>query len=484
MATKILLVNALDCWHTQLQFENASEQLGLLYLAASLRQAFGPNQFEIRIADRDVEENLNQFKPDLMGISAVTKNFGIAKRYAQMAKSSGVNVIVGGVHISAIPSSLTRDMDVGVIGEGEETIVDLMALYEREGSFKNKKALSEIQGIAYQNEGHIHVTQARPPIKPLDKMPFPARDLSDNPTKGILTSRGCPYNCCYCSSRAFWHKVRYHSPDYVIGELLEIVEKFRVNHISIYDDLLTSNRKRFRTLVDGIEAEGINKKVTFNCNARANEVTDEVAGLLKRMGVKDVFLGIESGCPRVLEYLKGGNVSVEQNRRAVKTLKKHGIGCTAGFIIGSPNETQEEILTTLDFVRKLNLDDLYIFVLTPLPGTPVWEYALAKGLVSEDMEWDVLRQEFGEIREKAVILSEKLTRDELYDLYQAFVRCRSRFNARRARRERFRRFLSRVRRALYYLRRHPGLFCLKLWGKVTANMERLLPNRLKAESGQ
>lgn len=461
MGTKILFVNALDCWHTDLQFENASEQLGPLYLVSSLREAFGPDHFEITIADHDIERNLDEFKPDVVGISAVTKNFNIAKRYARAAKSRGSDVLIGGVHISAIPSTLTGDMDVGVIGEGEETIVELMALYEREGSFKNKRALSRIDGIAYRNEGHIHTTQARPPIKPLDRIPFPAWDLSENPTKGILTSRGCPYNCSYCSSKAFWKKVRYHSVEYVVREIVEIIEKCKVNHISIYDDLFASNRKRFRALVDRIKGERIDESVAFNGNVRANEVDEEMAKLLREMNVRHVFLGIESGCQRVLDCLKGGNVTVEQNRRAVGILRKHGIGCTAGIIIGSSEETREEILTTLDFVRSLNLDDLYIFVLTPLPGTPVWEYALERGLVSEDMEWDVLRQEFGEIPEKAVVLSEVLTRDEIYSLYQAFVRHRARVILRSTVKRRLHSYEVRAKRGLRCLKKNPALFCVK-----------------------
>lgn len=482
MATKILFVNALNCWDTDREFENASEQLGLLYLVSSLREAFGPNYLEIKVVDRNIEKNLDEFRPDILGISAVTQNFSIAKRYAKVGKSFGTNVIVGGVHISAIPSSLTEDMDVGVIGEGEETIVELVELYEREGSLENKSELSRTNGIVYRNDETIEITSPRLPIEPLDRIPFPARDMSTNPHKGILTSRGCPYNCSYCFSNTFWHKVRYHSVEYVLAEIAEIQEKHKANHISIYDDLFASNRKRFRALVDRIKGEGIDELVAFNCNVRANEIDEEMARLLRQMNVRSVFLGIESGCQRVLEYLKGSNVTVDQSIEAVRILNKHGIRCAAGFIIGSPDETREEILTSLNVAKSLNLDNLYPFILTPLPGTSVWEYALERELVSEDMDWSILRQEFGEVWEKAVVLSEKLTRHELYGLYRAFVRHRARVIFRSAVKRRLQTYAVRAKRGLRCLVRSPALFWVKLaraivfpGGKGTAAKIKNLP---------
>ena len=420
---KILFIDANRYWDDKREFETLSNHPGLLYLCSYLRQEFGPDYFDIKIIYRDIEQNLASFKPDVVGISSVTQNFEIAKKHAKLVKSAGCTVIMGGAHISAMPDALTDDMDVGVVGEGEETLSELMKLYAREKTFANKESLSRIKGVVYSHNGQKIKTELRLLITPLDKIPFPARDCSYiNRGFGVFTSRGCPYKCRFCFTSLHWKKVRFFPPEYVIKEIKGIVEKYHPKHITIYDDLFIQDKKRLVQIVNLLKEAKIPKYVSFNCNVRTDHVDDRTAALLKEMGVRDVFMGVESGVQRSLTYLKGGTITVEQNRKAIEILKKHGIRCIAGIIIGAPTETKEEILGTLEFVKESKLDKFYVYTLTPLPGTPVWDYALKRGFVSNDMDWDMLRMEFGEIPDKGIVLSEVLARDELFELYQLFVK--------------------------------------------------------------
>lgn len=452
---RILFIDANRYWDDKREFETLTDHPGLLYLCSYLRQEFGPDYFDIKIIYRDIEQSLASFKPDVVGISSVTQNFEIAKKHAKLVKSTGCTVIMGGAHISAMPDALTDDMDVGVVGEGEETLAELMKLYEREKTFANNESLHQVKGIVYSHNGKNIQTEPRPLISPLDKIPFPARDCSYiNRGFGVFTTRGCPYKCRFCFTSHLWKKVRFFPPEYVVKEIKDIVEKYHPKHITVYDDLFIQNKKRLAHIVDLLKEAKIPKYVSFNCNVRTDHVDDRTAALLKEMGVRDVFMGVESGVQRSLTYLKGGKITVEQNRMAIELLKKHGIRCIAGIIIGAPTETKEEILGTLKFVKESKLDKFYVFTLTPLPGTPVWDYALRRGLVSNDMDWDELRMEFGEIPGKAIILSEVLTRDELFELYQLFEK-------EKAIRD-FKDYRAQVLQTLKDVAHHP-MFFLKKW---------------------
>ena len=206
----------------------------------------------------------------------------------------------------------------------------------------------------------------------------------------------------------------------MIKEMTAMVEKFNVSKITIYDDLFIASIPRFKKIVQYVRETGLHKKVKFSCDVRPNLITNEIALLLKSMNVTNVFLGIESGNLRVLRYLKKQACSVEQNYSAIRILKKHNIITAGGFIIGSPDETKEEIMDTLRFIRKSKIDFFSPLMLTPLPGTPVWELAKKRGLVSDNMDWSILREEFNEVANRHILLSEKLSREELSYLYNKF----------------------------------------------------------------
>jgi radical SAM superfamily enzyme YgiQ (UPF0313 family) len=422
MPIKVMFINTINPYE---EIEYRYPPLGIGYLVNSLRNHFGNDTFQFKVVDRNIGFELLDFKPDIVGITSVTQNYNIARKYASVIKSKGIPVIIGGIHISMLPSSLTVDMDLAVIGEGEKTIINIFELFLRKKIF-TKEDLSKIKGIAYRNRvNKLVVTEKQNPIFPLDNISIPARDLFKIKSHSYLfSSRGCPYHCIFCASSHFWNNVRFFSANYVFKEIKELVEKYDVRLISFYDDLMILDKERLQKLVVLLKNERILNKIRFSLNARANLLTEEVVGLLKEMNVVSVGMGLESGNERILRYLKGNNISIYDNRVAIKNLKKYKIAANASFVIGSPDETKEEMVDTFNFIKMSGLNFFDTYVLTPFPGTPIWEFAKKTGSVNDSMDWAKLNVNFESNHKKAVIISQTLTREEIYSIFLKFQKLR------------------------------------------------------------
>ena len=368
-------------------FTHANEQTTLrdyyrplwpAYLAAYVDQerGEGAHDFKFLENDQEIETEIASYKPDIVAIGSTSSNYNRAMEIARIAKSAGIPVIVGGIHITYAPYSFTKDMDVGVFGEGEQTFLELIECFDAKGEFAATD-LSKIDGVLYHDQGHVLSTGAREMIRPLDNIPKPKRSLVGYQDREYMfTSRGCPYDCSFCVSAKFWDKVRWSSPERVMDELRELMDH-GAEVIHFFDDLFTANKKRLKAVSEMIIAEGMHTQATFICYARAKNVTPEIAQMLKAMNVESVGIGLESGCDRTLQYLKG-NVTLQDNYDAVNMMKDEGIRVLANFIIGSPQETEEEIMETYRFIQKSRLDSIDVAMLVPFPGTPVWEAAKAK----------------------------------------------------------------------------------------------------------
>lgn len=422
--------------------ERHHPSLGFGYIASSLRKEFG-DTFKFKVINDNLAAEIKSFRPDIVGISSVSKNYNLAKEHAMVAKQANLSVIVGGVHISFMPQTLTRDMDVGIVGEGERTIVDVMHSFIANKGF-DKSELREIEGIMFREGDEVVVTKPRPLIRPLDSISYPARDLLVIKKRtSMLSSRGCPYHCAFCSTaRHTGNQIRYASAEYVAEEIELIYKKYNVEYITIYDDLFAINTKRVARIVDLLGTKSLLGRIDFAVNTRPDFVTEELADILRQMNVKAVGLGVESGCQETLDYL-GKSLTVEDNANAIRILMKRNIIPYCSFIIGSPYESKESMMQTVRFIKENKVDFLAISALTPFPGTPVWDYAKSRGLVSDDMDWRKL--DFY-INTEPIILSEKMSRGEILEICEDLENRKER---------------SRKKRQLLSMARHPYKHVLK-----------------------
>jgi radical SAM superfamily enzyme YgiQ (UPF0313 family) len=413
---RILFINAIDASKS---IETVYPHLGLAYLSAVLKQRFP--EIKIGIVDRDFQSAILAFHPDAVGVSCVSQNYGIAVEIGRYCKQKGITVFIGGIHISLLPSSLSTMFDFGVYGEGEDTIVEIVQ-YLRDGGLSGGTEMGRIAGLIVHVDGKVKLTAERPVRQDLDSIPFPDRSLLHIPSGGttyLFTSRGCPYKCTFCASTQFWNKVRWFSAEYVVNEIEYVVEHYKPWAISFYDDLFTANIKRLSRIVELLCAKGLDKKVKFGFACRANLVNERLIELLRPLKISMICMGLESGCQRTLEFLKGPGITVAQNRKAVELLAGANINVQGTFVIGSPDETEDEIIQTLDFIKRSKLTNFEVYVLSPFPGTRIWDMAMSMGLVANEMNWADLAIDSGSTSASRIVLS-TLPRSRLAELHAMF----------------------------------------------------------------
>jgi len=352
---KVLFVNVTRKKYIQTHYY----PLAFGYLV-SYCERFG-KKFEYSYAERLDKTVLQNFQPNVIALTSVSENYNLARQYAQLAKKTDnkIKVVIGGVHISAIPNSLDKNMDVGVVGEGEQTFLELLR--------NNFDVNDKIKGIVYHDGDVLCQTEQRPLVKPLDAIPHPNRGMFRGIREQYLfTSRGCPYKCVFCFSSRFWKEVRFHSPRYVAEEIRQINRQFQSSHLRIYDDTFVLDTERVEQIKDLVK----DLKLTYSIQARANLITEELVKILKEMKVVTVGIGFESHAPKVLEYLQKGNTP-EDNQRAVDILRKHKIRVHGSFIRDVPIETKQDLKTTHNFIRQNNIPyDMYR--LRGYPVTPIY----------------------------------------------------------------------------------------------------------------
>ena len=366
--------------------------MGLAYVGAWLERHLP--EVEVHVVE-DPSRALD-LEPDLVGISAVSPNFPDALDLAREIRDHlGVPVILGGPHITALPESLPETCAVGVLGEGEETMQDVVALLQRKGRL-DPEDLAGIPGLVHHAAGGPSVTLPRPPLKPLDRIPFPKRDWPgiERVPQWSFTSRGCPYRCRFCSTARFWESYRMHSARYVVDELKTLVERFDLDFHILMDDLFAVNLPRLAEIAQLARAE-LGRPLELTATIRADLVTPPMCHLLREVGVTICHLGLESGSDRVLSYLKKETTTAARNQEALDLLAEHGLLAVGSFIVGSPVEEEEDLRLTWRFVRRnLRAGKLLSFTFGPLvafPGTAVWEEARARGLVDErKVDWRAL----------------------------------------------------------------------------------------------
>jgi len=407
--------------------------LGIAYLASYLMKYLDFHDIKIIDKPKNYFEAIKKLKPDIVGIGYCTMDALIAERIAEQIKSElKIPVIAGGQHISQIPHTLSKAFDVCAIGEGEQSLLELMKIFLKNEELQSS-VLKNIRGIAFHNDGKVVINERRPLIEPLDTIPFPARNLFDMksylaPRRSVsdkrlsrgthmFTSRGCPFKCVFCASSHFWDKIRYNSARYVVDEMKMLVEKYKVEGILIFDDLFAGDTNRMREIIRLMKEEGLKDKLNFRCYTRVQLVADEErCKLMKEIGITDLSLGFESASQRILSYIKDGNVTIEHSKKALKNAKKFGFSVHGCFILGSPMETKDDMLKTLKFIRNNPMDTIDLCVLTPLPGSRLWDWAKEKGFVNDDMNFSILNTEPANLND-IIYMNETITKDEFEEVY-------------------------------------------------------------------
>ncbi len=340
---------------------------------------------------QEVRRIIEEFSPDLVGISVLTGEVGSALKVSRIAKevNPSTAVVWGGVH----PTFLAQDVlgyggvDFVVRGEGERTIVELCSSLEGKGP-----DLSSVRGLSFVEGEEVVHNPERGLIEDLDTLPLPGAHLVLRPEAyrrmplvGIMASRGCPWKCAYCSSPRFWKRaVRFRSPDKVIEEIRYLTAAFNTRIVNLLDDNFTINPQYVTKLCERmIEAK---LKVSWLTMTRADILDEELLKLMKRAGCSGLSIGIETGSERMLELIEK-KINLSQIKEAYALMYRNGITAGANFIIGFPEETLDDMHQTLSLMQSLRTPSIIFNIFEPLPGSPLMERCVELGLVPEKPDW-------------------------------------------------------------------------------------------------
>ncbi len=366
-----------------------SAPLGLLYIAAMLEQHghtvhcidAAAERIDIRGTVRRIEET----RPDVVGIGSTTVVFETTKMLADAIKGAmpSLPIVLGGYHVTLLPEEAmrTRSFDVGVLSEGEHTMLDLCE------AIAGRKSYEDVLGICFRKpDGGLHFTPSRPRFKDLDQLPFPARHLlpSDqykpipidehaSPKFSMITSRGCPHACAFCQKSKSGY--RSHSPEYIADEVQHLVRDFGARDIAFVDSLFCASKKRVMGIMDEFARRRIADQVSWTCSSRVEVVDRDLLQSMKDNGCWRTRFGIESGSDRVLDFISKG-ITKEKIRAAITAAHEVGLRPKAFFIIGHMPDTRETIEETIAFAKTIPLHDVTVQINTLLPKTPqmeIWE---------------------------------------------------------------------------------------------------------------
>ncbi len=383
---------------------NIMPPLGLLSLAAWLERRGHRTSvhdcYAFPGSDDRIQTSLREHEPDYVCFSTTTSSFPDAVRLAHNVKQArpGIRCVFGGVHLSALREQLLERypiIDFGVVGEGEETLRELV---ESDG-----RSLGGIEGLIHRQGGRVVFNGFREQLIDMDSLPFPSYEklhgFPDSyrlpifsypkaPNTTIITSRGCPYSCSYCDRSVFRRSYRSNSPDYMLRYLRYLHQRFSIRHVNIYDDTFTLRRQRVLDFCRIKIESGL--RMTFNCAARAEQLDREMLLQLKRAGCWMISLGIETGDPQLLKrhrsylHTEEGENPLESIRQKVLLIKRCGIRVKGLFMLGLPGETEESIEASMRYVFSLPLDDFNLSKLTPFPGAPLYRDITSHGSFNED----------------------------------------------------------------------------------------------------
>ncbi|MFA5357136.1 MAG: radical SAM protein [Candidatus Omnitrophota bacterium] len=375
--------------------------IALLSLAAVAKK----EGFEVLIIPADsmgldrerITERISQFQPDCLAITSTTPAIYEAHRLAERVKrlNNKITTLIGGHHISALPRETMRHFpgfDIGIVNEGELTLSELLGRLDR------KEPIEPVKGIVFRGDGEIVLNDTREFIVDLDTLPYPAWELLEGfpssyyppffrfkrmPAAAIVTSRGCPQQCIFCSKAVFGNHIRFFGAEYVFGMMELLRNRYGVKEILIEDDTFLVKKERARDICALILKNRLD--ISWSCLARVDDAEEDILRLMKRSGCWQIGFGIESGSQEVLDLAKK-NINLADARRAMEIARKTGISTKGFFILGFPNDTPATLEDTAGFIRESSLSDISVSFMTPMPGTELYSRAGELGRFDDNWE--------------------------------------------------------------------------------------------------
>jgi radical SAM superfamily enzyme YgiQ (UPF0313 family) len=335
-----------------------------------------------RISIDDMVNKIVDFSPDLIGISATTPFYHLAMNLATQIKKTNNNfpVVIGGPHVTVLKEKAFNDcFDFAFIGEADRSWPLFLDSYEKNGDVSN------VKGILYRENGNVKYTGQSESIYDVDSLPLPARHLLKNDKykmgtlmgsmkfTTIMTMRGCPFKCIFCSTEVFGKDIRRRSPERVVNEMKECLERYGTKHFLFLDGTLTLNRKHISDICDLVQKENLN--ITFEGGTRADLVDEELIEKMAKSGLVRLFLGLETVDDNIRKTIKK-MVPVKSYVVANRLANKYGIETINACIIGLPGETKDTVKKTLSFLRDAReIKQAHISIAIPYPGTELSDMA-------------------------------------------------------------------------------------------------------------
>ncbi|MGA2192345.1 MAG: radical SAM protein [Nitrospirota bacterium] len=372
--------------------------LGLAYLVAYLsvrgHEAKVIDLQALDMDDAELQKTLELERPEYVGITSMTPTYPSASALAKTIKSilPDAKVIMGGVHPTILPEKVLENGNVDFVirGEGEKALLSLMQSEPFEG----------IDGLCYKKDGKAVIKPKSRGFESLAELPmadygsFPAEkyiayNMRLRGIRGLsmLVSRGCPYRCAFCAVEgAMGRKYRLKEPAAAVDEMAALKKKFSINGVWFKDSIFNLKKDWVMEFCEELIRRGL--KMSWQINTRVDLVDDEMLATMKRAGLTQVDLGIESGSQKTLDRLNK-HITIEQVRRAVETVKRH-VMVSGFFMIGVPGETEQDVSETFQFAKKLELDRYSFSIFVPLPGSDLYDELKAEGTISEDPDFGAM----------------------------------------------------------------------------------------------
>ena len=424
---KILLVNPPPFEITEPYYDTPDyPRTALAYLAGYLREkGIDVDVLDCKYDKLDFDNALKRIcalNADVIGFTSFTNEIIQAAQIARVVKAEyrDVTTIVGGVHVSALPEKTMREFpefDYGIIGEGEETLYELLLALEKKGN------CNVVKGLCYVNkDSSFYHTGEREFIRDYNFLPLPAWDLFKPAKEYIIqSSRGCPFKCDFCMNPN-GRIVRPRTPGNVLKEINWLVTELGAQKIVFGDENFSIDIKRAIEICELIINSGLDKKFKWDCTSHVSRINHELAIAMKNAGCVSVGLGIESGDERRLKTI-GKGTDLKKISSAIEILNKAKLKYRTFFILGQPNETYETAKKTIDFAVKLNPMLPVIGIMVPYPGTRISNLAQngEGGYILKALNWNDYNKEIGNALEFVHVPRRKLEKLQFIGYIKVFL---------------------------------------------------------------